>query len=167
MNVSIILSDITKVTADAIVNAANSSLCGGGGVDGAIHRSAGPELLKECIELRKKLPQGLPKGEAVATKAYNLNAKIIIHTVGPVYGINNITVLNNCYLNSLKLAEENNCKSIAFPAIGTGAHRVPIEISAKIVKNVLDNFHPSTLKEVMLVLFSKEELEVYNETFAH
>jgi len=163
MKIIILQGDITKVKADAIVNAAHNTLMGGGGVDGAIHKNAGNELIEECIKLRNdKLPNGLATGEAVATKAYNLPAKIIIHTVGPRYYSDNLDLLKNCYINSLKLAEDNSCNSIAFPAIATGAYGTPIEKSAEIVKEVLDNYKSNIIEEVILVLFDKEDFEVYN-----
>lgn len=166
MKITIFQGDITKIKADAIVNAAHPTLMGGGGVDGAIHRTAGNELIKECIELRKdKLPNGLPTGEAVATNAYNLPAKIIIHTVGPRYYSNDLDLLKNCYINSLKIAEENNCKTIAFPSISTGAYGAPIEQTVKIVKDILDNYKSDVIEEVILVLFSEKDLEVYNKSF--
>jgi O-acetyl-ADP-ribose deacetylase (regulator of RNase III) len=163
MKIIILKGDITKVKADAIVNAAHHTLMGGGGVDGAIHRTAGSELIEECIQLRKdKLPDGLKTGEAVVTKAYNLPAKIIIHTVGPRFYSDNLDLLKNCYINSLKLAEDNACKTIAFPAIATGAYGTPIEKSAEIVKDVLDNYKSNIIKEVILVLYSDEYFNVYN-----
>ncbi|MBI2629848.1 macro domain-containing protein [Candidatus Pacearchaeota archaeon] len=147
MKLTIIKGNITKVKADAIVNAAHHTLMGGGGVDGAIHKAAGKELLEEYIKLRgEKLPDGLGTGEAIVTKAYNLPAKFIIHTVGPRYYSENINLLENCYINCLKLAEENNCESIAFPAISTGAYGCPIEKSAEIVKKVLNNFKSKIIK---------------------
>ena len=166
MKISIIKGDITEIKADAIVNAANSSLMGGAGVDGAIHRKAGPELLEECIQLRKKYPKGLPIGEAVVTRAYNLNTKIIIHTVGPVYERDDINLLKNCYRNSLKCAEEHKCKSIAFPAISTGFYGVPIEKSAKIVKDVLKNYSSNIIGEVMLILYDANSYNVYKKIFS-
>ena len=165
--ITLLKGDITKVKADAIVNAANSGMLEGGVVDGAIRYAAGKSLLEECIKLRKeKIPDGLKTGEAIQTKAYNLPAKIIIHTVGPKYYSEDIGLLKNCYINCLKLAEENNCESIAFPAISTGAYGCPIEKSAKIVKEVLSNYIARSLKEVILVLYSQKDYDVYNKEFA-
>src|SRR3989338_8414717 len=108
MKTLVVLDDITKIQVDAIVNSANRTLMGGLGVDGAIHKAAGPKLLEECKRIRhEKYPKGLPTGEAVTTQAYNLPAKIIIHTVGPKNHFEDISLLRNCYINSLKLAEEN------------------------------------------------------------
>ena len=162
MKITILRGDITKVKADAIVNAANYTLLGGGGVDGAIHRAAGPGLQEECVKLRKEaIPNGLETGNAVATKAYNLPAKIIVHTVGPKYYSGDISLLRNCYVNCLKLAEEKGCESIAFPAISTGAYGCPIEKSAETVSKVLGNFKSEIIKEIILVLFDEEDFKVY------
>ena len=166
MKLSIIQIDITKVKVDAVVNSANKTLLGGLGVDGAVHKAAGPELLEECKRIRQeKCPKGLPTGEAVATKAYNLPAKIIIHTVGPKNHFEDIALLRSCYVNSLRIAEENNCKSIAFPSISTGVHGVPTAEAVEIVKEVLQSYNTNIIEEVMLVLFSKEDFEVYSKTF--
>ena len=156
--------DITEENTDAIVNAANSSLLGGGGVDGAIHRAGGPKILEECKEIRKK--QGIcPTGEAVITTGANLKAKYVIHTVGPIWRggrQNEDNLLHNCYLNSLKLAKERRIKSISFPSISTGAYRFPIERASRIaLKTVIDFLQNNGFEEVRFVLFSKKDLEIY------
>ena len=153
--------DITKLKVDAIVNAANTSLLGGGGVDGAIHRAAGPELL----EFNRKLG-GCKTGEAKISPGFNLFAKYIIHTVGPVWngGKNNEDILlASCYKNSLKLAVENKIKTIAFPAISTGVYRFPLERATKIAVNEVKKFleKNETIKKVILVCFDEETYQVY------
>ena len=155
-----ILGDITKLEVDVIVNAANSSLLGGGGVDGAIHRAAGPELLQACRTLG-----GCRTGEAKITKGYNLPAKYVIHTVGPVYSgkPKDAELLAACYRNSLALAKQNGLMTIAFPAISCGVYGYPIEKASKIAVNITAAF----LKDqgqgmtVWFVLFSKPDLELY------
>ena len=153
--------DITKETVDAIVNAANTSLLGGGGVDGAIHRAAGPALLEAC-----KAINGCPTGEARITKGYNLSAGHVIHTVGPVYGDGTRgepEKLRDCYLHSMALAGENGLRSVAFPSISTGAYRYPIEEAARIaVDTVRECLDQSTSVEwVRFVCFSHSDLAVY------
>jgi O-acetyl-ADP-ribose deacetylase (regulator of RNase III) len=152
--------DITKLQVDAIVNAANKSLLGGGGVDGAIHRGAGPELLKECRTLG-----GCPTGEARITGGYNLPARFVIHTVGPVYSgkPQDSRLLTNCYANSLKLAAENNATTIAFPAISCGVYGYPIDQACKIAVDTTCHFLKSNpvIEKVIFVLFSDEDREVY------
>ena len=154
--------DITKLAVDAIVNAANSSLLGGGGVDGAIHRVAGPELLKECRTL-----DGCPTGEARITKGYALAARHVIHTVGPVYSgkTQEIMLLTGCYQNSLKLAVENNIHSLAFPAISCGVYGYPIEEACKIAINTACGFlkNNPTIEKVIFMLFSPGDLKVYEK----
>ena len=155
--------DITKMKVDAIVNAANKTLLGGGGVDGAIHRAAGPKLLEECKTLN-----GCDTGHAKITKGYNLPASYVIHTVGPVWhgGSNKEEeLLKSCYLNSLKLAFENNIKTIAFPSISTGAYRFPIERASEIAVNSVKEFlsQNESIEKVYFVCFSQGDLEVYNQ----
>lgn len=159
--IAIIRGDITEQPVDAIVNAANESLLGGGGVDGAIHRAAGPELLEEC-----KLLGGCPTGEARITGAYNLPSKYIIHTVGPIYRrdpIKAIAKLKNCYINSLNLAIEHACRSIAFPNISTGVYGFPKEEAAMIaIKAVMEYLKTdSFLDKVVFVCFDSENHEIY------
>ena len=155
----ILLDDITHLKVDAIVNAANSSLLGGGGVDGAIHRAAGPELLEECRKLN-----GCPTGEAKITKGYRLPAAHVIHTVGPVwYGgeQGEPQLLADAYRNSLKLAEEHNLKSIAFPAISTGVYGYPKEEAAHIAIDTIREFLKEYDMEVVLTAFSDGDLKRY------
>lgn len=154
--------DITRLAVDAIVNAANSSLLGGGGVDGAIHRAAGPELVKECRTLG-----GCPTGEARITKGYNLAARHVIHTVGPVYSgkPRDKALLTGCYQNSLKLAAGNNVHSLAFPAISCGVYGYPIEEACKIAVDTSCSFlkNNQTIEKVIFMLFSPEALKIYEE----
>jgi O-acetyl-ADP-ribose deacetylase (regulator of RNase III) len=157
--------DITELQVDAIVNAANSSLLGGGGVDGAIHRAGGPELLEECRSIG-----GCPTGEARITKGYRLPAKYVIHTVGPVYSGKPLdaVLLENCYRNSLKLAVENRIKTIAFPAISCGVFGYPIEEASKIAVDTVGRFlenHPS-IEKVFFILFSPANKAVYDEVIS-
>lgn len=159
--IELVQGDITKQKVDAIVNAANSSLLGGGGVDGAIHRAAGPELLKECRTLG-----GCHTGEARITRGYNLPSSHVIHTVGPVWhggGYGEEELLKSCYWNSLKLAEENGVKSIAFPSISTGAYRFPIERASRIaVETVREYLEKSPrIERLIFVCFSRDDFEVY------
>ena len=153
--------DITKLKVDAIVNAANTSLLGGGGVDGAIHRAAGPELL----DFNKKLG-GCQTGEAKISPGFKLPSKFIIHTVGPVWngGKNNEdNLLANCYKNSLKISVENGVKSIAFPAISTGVYRFPLELAAKIAVSEVEKFltQYKKLEKIIFVCFDEENFNIY------
>ena len=155
--------DITKLDVDAIVNAANTSLLGGGGVDGAIHRAAGPKLLEECRTLH-----GCRTGEAKITKGYNLKARYVIHTVGPIYsGLpKDAELLQNCYWNSLELARENEIHSIAFPAISTGVYGYPLEDAAKIAwKTVADwmENHADYEIAVTFACFDRRTTGLYEE----
>ncbi|CAL2086916.1 2'-O-acetyl-ADP-ribose deacetylase, regulator of RNase III activity [Tenacibaculum sp. 190524A05c] len=163
MKIEVIQGDITKVEVDVIVNAANSSLLGGGGVDGAIHRVGGPKILEDCQKIRNR--QGKCKtGEAVITTAGNLLAKKVIHTVGPVYNggqrlEKEKELLGKCYKNSLELAKENNFKSIAFPNISTGIYKFPKELAAQIaIKTVKEN---TVLEKVIFVCFDDENYKIY------
>ena len=156
--------DITKLKVDAIVNAANTSLLGGGGVDGAIHRAAGPELL----DFNRKLG-GCKTGEAKISPGFNLPAKYIIHTVGPVWngGKNNEDILiASCYQNSLKLAVENGVKTIAFPAISTGVYHFPLERATKIAITAVGRFleKNESIKKVFFVCFDEETYSIYMKT---
>jgi len=159
--IELVLGDITKQQVDAIVNAANATLLGGGGVDGAIHRAAGPKLLEECRKLG-----GCPTGEARITQGYNLPAKWIIHTVGPVWhggGRAEDKLLAACYRNSLALAEKHGIKTIAFPCISTGAYGFPYEGAAKIAVEEIRKFLEggTTIEKVVFVCFLKRDCECY------
>ena len=157
--VTVVVGDITRLGVDAIVNAANSTLLGGGGVDGAIHNAGGPAILQACREIRRtRYPQGLPTGEAVITTAGELPARYVIHTVGPVYGRHQgheAELLASCYLKSLQLAAEHSLKSIAFPAISTGVFRYPANEAAAVSSQAIADFlhGDTTLEEIWLVFF--------------
>jgi O-acetyl-ADP-ribose deacetylase len=161
--IELIRGDITRVDADAIVNAANSSLLGGGGVDGAIHRAAGPALLEACRKLK-----GCPPGEAKITDGFNLKAKYVIHTVGPVWQGGNAgedVLLENCYVNSLKLAATHHFKTVAFPNISTGIYGFPKDRAAGIAVNTVKKWlesHPEPEK-VIFVVFDEDNAIIYNQ----
>lgn len=166
-SVQIVIGDITLQRVDAIVNAANSSLLGGGGVDGAIHRAGGPAILEACREIRRtRYPDGLPTGKAVITTAGKLPAQYVIHTVGPVYGQlsgNEAELLARCYRNSLQLAVSHALASIAFPAISTGIYGYPQAEAAAVASAAIAEFLSSheSLREVRLVFFKDRDAEVF------
>ena len=161
--IDLLRGDITKLDVDAIVNAANTSLLGGGGVDGAIHRAAGPKLLEECRSLG-----GCQPGQAKITRGYNLPASFVIHTVGPVWSGGNrgeAEALANCYRNSLRLAAENEIKTIAFPAISCGAYRYPIAEAAQIALRTARDFLSASdqIDKVIFILITGEIFSVYKQ----
>ena len=164
MEIKVVGGDMTKLEVDAIVNASDEEMSGGGGVDLAIYRAAGPELLEEC----KKLG-GCKTGETKITKGYNLPAKYVIHTVGPVYGQENGNeekLLAGCYKNCLQLAKENNIKTIAFPAISTGAYGYPKNEAAEIAVKTVQDFctsDPAGFDEIIFVCFDKETYGIYKK----
>ena len=162
-SIEIILGDITKMNTDAIVNAANRSLLGGGGVDGAIHMAAGKELVRECMTLG-----GCMTGEAKITSAYKLPCKYVIHTVGPVYDENvkgQDKLLENCYVNSLKLAEENNLETVSFSAISTGAYGYPIDEACQIAFSAVAKTLPQLkrVRKVFFVCFNQKVLDAFKK----
>jgi O-acetyl-ADP-ribose deacetylase (regulator of RNase III) len=163
---NLVQGDITSQETDAIVNAANTSLLGGGGVDGAIHRAGGPKILEECKEIRAK-QGGCPTGEAVITSGGKMATGHVIHTVGPVWhggNRNEEQLLRNAYYNSLNLAKENGIKTISFPSISTGVYRFPIDKAARIALTTVKEFiQEHKLEEVRFVLFSEKDLKVYEE----
>jgi O-acetyl-ADP-ribose deacetylase (regulator of RNase III) len=167
--ISLHKGDITRLQVDAIVNAANTSLLGGGGVDGAIHRAGGPEILKECIEIRNA-QGGCPTGEAVITTGGKLPAKKVIHTVGPVWrnGSNNEREqLSNCYFNSLDLAEKHGLRTVAFPNISTGVYGFPKREAAEIAVATTQRFiadHLNAFDEIIFVCFDEENYRLYQKS---
>ena len=164
--IEIVEGDVTKQRVDAIVNAANTTLLGGGGVDGAIHRAAGPELLEECRAFG-----GCPTGQAKITKGYKLPAKWVIHTVGPVWREGQHgeeELLASCYRNSLALAEQKGVRTIAFPSISTGAYGFPMERAARIAVTEIKTFleRNSSMEKVVLVCFGKSAFDIHREALA-
>jgi O-acetyl-ADP-ribose deacetylase (regulator of RNase III) len=165
--VVVLVGDLTQAAVDAIVNAANSSLLGGAGVDGAIHRAGGAQILEECREIRRtQFPDGLPAGQAVMTTAGNLAARYVIHTVGPVYGMHGgreAAILAECYRNSLELAAREGLRSIAFPAISTGAFGYPRAEAAAVASAAVEEFLQTDdrLAQVRLVFFAPGDAEMF------
>jgi O-acetyl-ADP-ribose deacetylase (regulator of RNase III) len=165
--VSVVVGDITEQAVDAIVNAANSTLLGGGGVDGAIHRAGGPQILDQCKEIRRtRFPDGLPTGEAVITAGGLLPARFVIHTVGPIYGQHRghaAELLANCYRNSLALAVEHGLESIAFPAISTGAFGYPMKEAAEVSSTAIAEFLAAdkSMEDVRLVFFFERDARTF------
>ena len=163
MKITFVQGDITEQEVDAIVNAANHSLLGGGGVDGAIHRRGGPEILAECQKLRAdKYPDGLPTGEAVATTAGRLKARWVIHTVGPTYAESKdkSPLLADCFRNSLAVADELGASTVAFPAISTGVYRWPIDDAARIALETV-RATDTDVAEVRFVLFDQRAYDAF------
>jgi len=163
--VTVAVGDITREAVDAVVNAANSTLLGGGGVDGAIHHAGGPSILEECREIRRTLyPVGLPTGEAVITGGGLLPARHVIHTVGPIYGRGReAELLAAAYRNSLALAAAHSLASVAFPSISTGAYGYPREEAAAVASRSIAEFlsGDETVREVRLVFFSERDIKVF------
>lgn len=170
-DIQVLTGDITTVEVDAVVNAANSSLMGGGGVDGAIHRTGGPEILEACKQVRAEQGE-LPTGQAVATTAGNLPAKVVIHTVGPVWhggDSDEPALLRSCYRRSLQVAVEQDARSVAFPAISTGVYGYPLRKATEIAVDEVAAFqreHPDRAPDVTFVCFSSDDAEVYRSVLA-
>ncbi|WP_407510619.1 O-acetyl-ADP-ribose deacetylase [Elizabethkingia anophelis] len=163
--IEIIKGDITKIQADVIVNAANSSLLGGGGVDGAIHRAGGKQILDECIQIRNKQGKCNP-GEAVVTTAGNLPAQYVIHTVGPVWNGDKERcerLLGNCYNNALELADNLGVKTIAFPNISTGIYKFPKDLAAEIAIKIAQNLESETIEKIIFACFDEENERIYKQ----
>lgn len=165
--VTVVVGDITRQAVPAIVNAANATLLGGGGVDGAIHRAGGPAILEECREIRRtQFPEGLPTGRAVITNAGNLPASFVIHTVGPVYGQHGgreSELLAACYRNSLLLAAAHSLHTVAFPAISTGLYGYPPSEAASVSSEAINQFlaNDNFIKEVRLVFFKRGDVDYF------
>jgi O-acetyl-ADP-ribose deacetylase (regulator of RNase III) len=164
MDIVLVQGDITEQEVDAVVNAANSSLMGGGGVDGAIHRRGGPAILADCRALRAdRLPQGLPAGQAVATTAGDLPARWVIHTVGPVFTKreDRSDVLASAYRESLRVAEVLGAQTVAFPAVSAGAYGWPLDSAAKIAVETVRAHEPTSVQEVRFVLFTQPTYDAF------
>ncbi len=167
VQITLVRGDITEQHVDAVVNAANNALLGGGGVDGAIHRRGGPTILAQCRELRaSRYPDGLPTGQAVATTAGELPARWVIHTVGPVYteSEDRSGLLASCYRESLRLADELGAQTVAFPAVSAGVYGWPLDDAARIALTTVQN-SPTRVREARFVLFSAEGLNAFSAGF--
>jgi len=168
MKISLSQEDITKIEVDGVVNAANSSLMGGGGVDGAIHQAGGPSILEECKQIRNKQGRCHP-GHAVITTAGDLPARKVIHTVGPIWNggeHDEAALLKQCYTRSLQLAEEHDLKRIAFPNISTGVFGFPKEMACRIALEAVRSFQADQVEEVIFVCFDSENYRLYQEALA-
>jgi O-acetyl-ADP-ribose deacetylase len=166
--ITLVQGDITEQEADAVVNAANSSLMGGGGVDGAIHRAGGPAILEECRRLRaERFPDGLPTGRAVATTAGRLSARWVIHTVGPVYSASEdrSSLLASCHVEALRVADELGARIVAFPAISTGVYGYPVDEAATVAVGAIRGT-ASAVEEVRFVLFDRRSLNEFERAVA-
>jgi O-acetyl-ADP-ribose deacetylase len=167
-DIALVEGDITKQQVDAIVNAANGSLMGGGGVDGAIHRAGGPSILAECKEIRRTThPEGLPTGMAVATTAGNLPARWVIHTVGPVFALSEdrAGLLASCHAESLRIADELGARTVAFPAISTGVYGYPLDQAAAVAVDAIRRAQ-TAVEEVRFVLFGRDAYEAFERALA-
>ena len=165
MKIEVFKGDITQMHVDAVVNAANSSLMGGGGVDGAIHRAGGKAILEDCIKIRNR-QGGCKTGEAVLTTAGLMPAEFVIHTVGPVWNqgkSEEVQKLKNCYLNALNLAEQNNLQTIAFPNISTGIYRFPKALAAKIAIETVQSYAYTRVQKVIFVCYDQENYQIYQQ----
>jgi O-acetyl-ADP-ribose deacetylase (regulator of RNase III) len=162
--ITLVRGDITEQSVDAIVNAANSTLMGGGGVDGAIHRRGGPDIVEECKRIRaERFPEGLPAGQAVATTGGNLPAKWVIHTVGPIYSKHEdrSALLAGCHRESLRAADELGATSIAFPAISTGVYGYPADLAAPVAIQAVRDASTTSIGEVRFVLFDEATFDAF------
>jgi len=166
VSIEVVGGDLTEQHVDAIVNAANSSLLGGGGVDGAIHRAGGPEVLAACRELRAtSLPDGLPTGDAVATVAGRLPCRWVIHTVGPIYGTvdDPAALLRSCHVRSLEVAESLGARSVAFPAVSCGVYGYPVDEAAPIALDAVRSAPLASVELVRFVLFGPDALRAFSD----
>jgi len=166
--ITLVQGDITRQQVEAVINAANSSLMGGGGVDGAIHRAGGPAIIQECKKIRsEKYPDGLPTGKAVATTAGNLPASWVIHTVGPVYAKSEDRsgLLSSCHTESLKVADELGAKTVAFPAISTGVYGYPLDQAAPVAVRAVQDAD-TEVEEVVFVMFDDEARRAFEQVLA-